>query len=56
MPAILWPSSRPKDATTKDPSLRTKIGPFINKLATMSGSSGLHLEHIHRAKDRRVRT
>ena len=56
MPAILWPSSRPKDATTKDPSLRAKIGPFINKLATMSGSSGLHLEHIHRAKDRRVRT
>ena len=56
MPAILWPSSRPKDATTKDPSLRAKIGPFINKLATMPGSSGLHLEHIHRAKDRRVRT
>jgi len=56
MATILLPSSKTKDATAKDPSLRAKIGPFINKLATMSGSSGLHLEHIHRTKDRRVRT
>ncbi|TFH51910.1 ATP-dependent helicase [Actinomyces viscosus] len=56
MPAILWPSSKTKDATTKDPSLRAKIGPFITKLATMTTSSGLHLEHIRGAQDRRVRT
>lgn len=56
MPSILWPSSTAKDATAKDPSLRAKIGPFINKLSTMTTSPGLHLEHIRGAKDRRVRT
>lgn len=56
MPAILLPSSKAKDATTKDPSLRAKIGPFISKLSTMTTSSGLHLEPIRGARDRRVRT
>jgi len=56
MPAILLPSSKTKDATTKDPSLRAKIGPFISKLSTMTTSSGLHLEPIRGARDRRVRT
>ena len=56
MAAIVWPSSKTKDATTRDPSLRAKIGPFITKLSTMSTSAGLHLEHIRGAADRRVRT
>ena len=56
MPTILLPSSKTKDATTKDPSLRAKIGPFISKLSTMSTSSGLHLEPIRGSRDRRVRT
>lgn len=56
MAAIVWPSSKTKDATSKDPSLRAKIGPFIAKLNTMSTSAGLHLEHIRGAQDRRVRT
>ena len=56
MPTILLPSSKTKDATTKDPSLRAKIGPFISKLSTMTTSSGLHLEPIRGARDRRVRT
>ena len=56
MPTILLPSSKTKDATTKDPSLRAKIGPFISKLSAMTTSSGLHLEPIRGARDRRVRT
>ena len=56
MATILLPSSKTKDATAKDPSLRAKIGPFISKLSTMSTSSGLHLEPIHGSRDRRVRT
>ena len=56
MPTILLPSSKTKDATTKDPSLRAKIGPFISKLSTMTTSSGLHLEPIRGSRDRRVRT
>ncbi len=56
MATILLPSSKTKDATTKDPSLRAKIGPFISKLSTMTTSSGLHLEPIRGARDRRVRT
>ena len=56
MATILLPSSKTKDATTKDPSLRAKIGPFITKLSTMSTSSGLHLEPIRGSRDRRVRT
>ncbi|WP_454932452.1 UvrD-helicase domain-containing protein [Actinomyces oricola] len=56
MPAIVWPASKVKDATSKDPSLRAKIGPFMAKLNTMGTSSGLHLEHIRGAADRRVRT
>ena len=56
MATILLPSSKTKDATTKDPSLRAKIGPFISKLSTMSTSSGLHLEPIRGSRDRRVRT
>ena len=56
MATILLPSSKTKDATTKDPSLRAKIGPFISKLSTMTASSGLHLEPIRGARDRRVRT
>ena len=56
MATILLPSSKTKDATAKDPSLRAKIGPFISKLSTMSTSSGLHLEPIRGARDRRVRT
>ena len=56
MATILLPSSKTKDATAKDPSLRTKIGPFISKLSTMSTSSGLHLEPIRGSRDRRVRT
>jgi uvrD/REP helicase len=56
MAAIVWPSSKTKDATTRDPSLRAKIGPFITNLSTMSTSAGLHLEHIRGAADRRVRT
>ena len=56
MPAILLPSSKTKDATSKDPSLRLKMGPFIDKLSRMTTSSGLHLEHIVGARDRRVRT
>ena len=56
MATILLPSSKTKDATTKDPSLRAKIGPFITKLSTMTTSSGLHLEPIRGSRDRRVRT
>ena len=56
MATILLPSSKTKDATTKDPSLRAQIGPFISKLSTMSTSSGLHLEPIRGSRDRRVRT
>ena len=56
MATILLPSSKTKDATAKDPSLRAKIGPFITKLSTMSTSSGLHLEPIRGSRDRRVRT
>lgn len=56
MVAIVLPSNKVKDATTKDPSLNTKIGPFLSKLRTMSQSSGLHLEHIKGAADPRVRT
>jgi len=56
MATILLPSSKTKDATAKDPSLRAKIGPFISKLSTMSTSSGLHLEPIRGSRDRRVRT
>jgi len=56
MATILLPSSKTKDATTKDPSLRAKIGPFISKLSTMTTSSGLHLEPIRGSRDRRVRT
>ena len=56
MATILLPSSKTKDATAKDPSLRAKIGPFISKLSTMTASSGLHLEPIRGARDRRVRT
>ena len=56
MATILLPSSKTKDATAKDPSLRAKIGPFISKLSTMTTSSGLHLEPIRGSQDRRVRT
>ena len=56
MATILLPSSKTKDATAKDPSLRAKIGPFISKLSAMTTSSGLHLEPIRGARDRRVRT
>ena len=56
MATILLPSSKTKDATTKDPSLRAKIGPFISKLSAMTTSSGLHLEPIRGSRDRRVRT
>lgn len=56
MATILLPSSKTKDATAKDPSLRAKIGQFISKLSTMSTSSGLHLEPIRGSRDRRVRT
>ena len=56
MPAIVWPSSKAKDATARDSSLKAKIGPFIAKLSTMTASTGLHLEHIRGAADRRVRT
>ena len=56
MATILLPSSKTKDATAKDPSIRAKIGPFISKLSTMSTSSGLHLEPIRGSRDRRVRT
>lgn len=56
MATILLPSSKTKDATTKDPSLRAKIGPFISKLSTMTTSTGLHLEPIRGSRDRRVRT
>ncbi|MDU0349089.1 ATP-dependent helicase, partial [Actinomyces sp. MRS3W] len=56
MPAIVWPSSKVKDATSKDPSLQAKIGPFLNKLAGASTSAGLHVEPIRNARDKRVRT
>ena len=56
MATILLPSTKTKDATAKDPSLRAKIGPFISKLSAMTTSSGLHLEPIRGARDRRVRT
>ena len=56
MATILLPSSKTKDATAKDPSLRAKIGPFISKLSTMTTSSGLHLEPIRGSRHRRVRT
>ena len=56
MATILLPSSKTKDATAKDPSLRAKLGPFISKLSTMTTSSGLHLEPIRGSRDRRVRT
>lgn len=56
MATILLPSSKTKDATAKDPSLRAKIGPFISKLSTMTTSTGLHLEPIRGSRDRRVRT
>ncbi len=56
MPAIVWPSSKAKDATARDSSLKAKIGHFIAKLSTMTASTGLHLEHIRGAADRRVRT
>ena len=56
MPAIVWPSSKAKDATARDSSLKAKIGPFITKLSTMTASTGLHLERIRGAADRRVRT
>ena len=56
MATILLPSSKTKDATAKDPSLRAKIGPFISQLSTMTTSSGLHLEPIRGSRDRRVRT
>ena len=56
MATILLPSSKTKDATAKDPSLKAKIGPFISKLSTMTTSSGLHLEPIRGSRDRRVRT
>lgn len=56
MASIVWPSSKVKDATSKDPSLRAKIGPFITKLNQGDSSSGLHLEPIRAAADPRVRT
>ena len=56
MPAIVWPSSKAKDATARDSSLKAKIGPFITKLSTMTASTGLHLERIRGAANRRVRT
>ena len=51
MPAIVWPSSKAKDATAKDSSLKAKIGPFIAKLSTMTASTSLHLERIRGAAD-----
>ena len=36
MPAILLPSSKTKDATAKDPSLRAKIGPFNYEIGRAS--------------------
>lgn len=56
MPAIVWPSSKAKDATTRDPSLQAKVGPFLSKLASASTSTGLHVEPIRAARDKRVRT
>ncbi|MDO4900564.1 UvrD-helicase domain-containing protein [Actinomyces sp.] len=56
MPAIVWPSSKVKDATAKDPSLQAKVGSFLNKLASDATSSGLHVEPIRNARDKRVRT
>ncbi|WP_159624801.1 3'-5' exonuclease [Actinomyces sp. zg296] len=56
MPAIVWPSNKAKDATHKDPSLRSKIGPFITKLSAGTTSLGLHVEPIRESADRRVRT
>ncbi|CAM3073738.1 UvrD-helicase domain-containing protein [Actinomyces slackii] len=56
MPTIVWPSSRPKDAISRDPSLRAKIGPFITKLSGGATSVGLHVEPIRGSVDRRVRT
>lgn len=56
MPAIVWPGNKAKDATHKDPSLRSKIGPFITKLSAGTTSVGLHVEPIRESADRRVRT
>ncbi|ARD41349.1 3'-5' exonuclease [Actinomyces gaoshouyii] len=56
MPTIVWPSNKPKDATRKDPSLRSKIGPFLTKLSAGTTSAGLHVEPIRESVDRRVRT
>ncbi|WP_139738634.1 UvrD-helicase domain-containing protein [Actinomyces wuliandei] len=56
MPAIVWPSSKAKDATDKDPSLQAKMGPFLSKLGNSAASPGLHVEPIRGARDKRVRT
>ncbi|WP_366180252.1 UvrD-helicase domain-containing protein [Actinomyces timonensis] len=56
MPVIVWPSDKAKDATHKDPSLRSKIGPFITKFSAGTTSAGLHVEPIRESADRRVRT
>ena len=61
MASIVWPNSKIKDATSKDPSLRAKIGPFITKLNQGDSSSGASPgtyprrrgpASAHRARDR----
>lgn len=56
MPSIVMPRSTAKDATSKDPSLRAKMGPFLSKLAKSDATSGLHIEPIRGTSDPRVRT
>ncbi|MBO3725848.1 AAA family ATPase [Actinomyces bowdenii] len=56
MPSIVMPKAAPKDAQAKDPSIRSKLGPFLNKLATSDTGSGLHVEPIAGTADPRVRT
>ncbi|AWE41874.1 MULTISPECIES: 3'-5' exonuclease [unclassified Actinobaculum] len=56
MPSIVVPKANPKDATAKDPSLKSKVGTFLMKLASTDRTSGLHVEPIRHSADPRVRT
>lgn len=56
MPSIVMPRSTAKDATAKDPSLRSKMGAFLSKLTKSDATKGLHIEPIRGTSDPRVRT
>ncbi|MDO4888486.1 MAG: 3'-5' exonuclease [Actinomycetaceae bacterium] len=56
MPTIIMSNSAAKDATAKDPSLHSRIGPFLHKLKTAHTARGLHIEPIQGSVDPHVRT